>query len=160
MFNVGRNRRLKLLIKNSQYHIGFLEREVCKFEQWPTQKSILGIKHFLPLWKCYFLRFALCATWYGRLQIQVWHSQRCSCDVITWIAPSSVQSEPTSVMLCWSRYSFGLSLESDPSAYKHSGQCGPHIKIKTGRTAVQRLDRTHTHIDCPDKADRVNPLYQ
>ncbi|TNN56105.1 hypothetical protein EYF80_033655 [Liparis tanakae] len=30
------------------------------------------------------------------------------------MAPSSVQSEPTSVMLCWSRYSFGLSRESDP----------------------------------------------
>lgn len=39
--------------------------------------------------------------------------------VVTWMAPSSMQSEPTSVTLCWSRYSFGLSRESDPSAYTH-----------------------------------------
>lgn len=37
--------------------------------------------------------------------------------IFTCMAPSSVQSEPTSVMLCWSRYNFGLSRESDPSGY-------------------------------------------
>lgn len=47
-----------------------------------------------------FIQFKFLYLNVGEFRYQFDFEQLCFRDVVTWMAPSSVQSEPTSVMLC------------------------------------------------------------